>query len=121
MAKHIPIPKWVDKVITGTKEGDEEYIFFIALARHPEYAWRSVSAIAKESGLSQERVEEILVKYVKKHMIIAHATNPNHWGYWERVPKDQLPTITSSISNKDKKDRVDKALRNDYDGGLFSH
>ena len=47
-------------------------------------------------------------------MVIPHPTNSSHWGYWERVPKNDLPALTSlSVSDKDKKDRIDKALKND--------
>lgn len=111
--------KWVDVVSPNTKEGAEEYAFFIALGRHQEYAWRSTSSMAKETGLSQERIEEIITKYLKKNMVIPHPTNPKHWGYWERIPKSDLPTTAPSISDKDKKDRIDKAVKSDSDGWLF--
>lgn len=109
--------KWVDVVNPNTKEGSEEYAFFIVLARHAEHDWRSVSAISKETGLTQERVEEIINKFHKKNMIVNHPTNPIYWGYWERIPKKDLPSLDkSSISDKDKKDRVDKALKSfDWD------
>ena len=107
-------PKWVDIVNPNTKEGAEEYAFFIALARHAEYAWRSISAIAKETGLTQERVEELSNKFHKKNMVVNHPTNSSHWGYWDRVPKNDLPALGKlSVSDKDKKDRIDKALKND--------
>ena len=56
------LPKWTDVYPQGCKAGDEEQDFFIALARNPKWQWRSVAAIAKESGLSKERVEELLNK-----------------------------------------------------------
>lgn len=114
MSKKTERQKWVNAVNPNTKEGAEEYAFFISLARHAEYAWRSISAMAKETGLTQERIEEIINKFYKKNMVIPHPTNSSHWGYWERVPKNDLPALTSlSVSDKDKKDRIDKALKND--------
>ena len=84
------------------------------MARHAEYAWRSISAIAKETGLTQERVEELINKFHKKNMVVNHPTNSSHWGYWDRVPKNDLPALGKlSVSDKDKKDRIDKALKND--------
>jgi hypothetical protein len=94
----------------GTTEGDEEQKLFIALARHPEYEWRSVAAISKESGLSKERVEEILQKYYKKGIVFQSPKNEDLWGYWERVP-EMLNKNGSSITEKDHENRVDSAMQ----------
>jgi len=101
--------KWVDVYPHGTKEGDEELKFFIALARHPKYQWRSTSGIAKEIGLTPERVEEIIQKYYKKGMVFQNPKNEDQWGYWERVP-DMLPEEQKSISKKDQDKRIDKII-----------
>ena len=102
-------PKWVNVYPQGTKEGDEEQLVFISLARNPKYEWRSVATIAKESGLSKERVEEILAKYYKKGMVFQSNKNEDLWAYWERVPQ-LVYDDQGSVSDKDKKNRVDEAL-----------
>lgn len=99
--------KWVDVYPQGTQEGNEEQKFFIALARHPKFCWRSISALAKESGLTVDRVEEILNKYYQKGMVFQNPKTEDQWAYWERVP-DMVPKNTS-ISTNDKKTRLYKA------------
>ena len=102
--------RWTDVYPQGTAEGNEEQKAFIALARHPEYEWRSVAAVAKESGLSKQRVEEILQKYYKKGMVFQSPKNEDLWGYWERVP-DMLKDDGGSITEKDHEERVDDAMQ----------
>jgi hypothetical protein len=102
-------PKWVNVYPQGTKEGDEEQLLFICLARNPKYEWRSVATIAKETGLSKERVEEILSKYYKRGMVFQSSKNDDLWAYWERVP-NLVNGNTDSISDKDKKDRIEEAM-----------
>jgi len=108
MAKNNKKPKkWTEVYPQGTKEGDEEQRFFIALARQP-WDWRSVASLAKESKLTKERVEEILSKYYKKNMVFPNPKTEDHWGYWERVP-EMLDSDSSSLAQSDQKKRIDKA------------
>lgn len=102
-------PRWTQVYPQGTKEGDEEQRFFIALARHKKWEWRSVDALRKESKLTTERVEEIIQKYhsLAPGMIVNSPQNAANWGYWERV-KNTLNN-TPSLTKKDQKDRIDKA------------
>ena len=102
------LPKWPDVYPQGCKAGDEEQEFFIALGRNAKWQWRSVAAIAKESGLSKERVEELLNKYWKRGMVFQNPQNDDQWGYWERVPQ-MVPNDTQSINDEDHKNRVKKA------------
>lgn len=104
MAKIKP-KKWTEVYPQGTLEGDEEARFFKSLARNPKYDWRSTAAIAKESGLGQRRVEEIISKYLKKNMVFQSPSNEDHWGYWERVPH-MLPEEYRSASDADKDKRI---------------
>ena len=97
--------KWIDVYPQGTKDGDEEQKFFIALARNPKYDWRSAAAVAKESGLSIERTEQIIEKYVKKGLVFQSPKNNDHWGYWERVP-EMLDPVGNSIADQNKVDRA---------------
>lgn len=105
--KKLP-PRWTDIYPQGTKEGDEEQSFFIALARNPKWQWRSTAQLAKEANLSKERVEEIINKYYKKGMIFQNPSNPDMWGYWERNP-DLVPKDDGTVTKKDHDDRVAKA------------
>jgi len=102
-------PKWVNVYPQGTKEGDEEQLLFICLARNSKYEWRSVATIAKETSLSKERVEEILSKYYKHGMVFQSVKNEDLWAYWERVP-NLVNGNPDSISDKDKKGRIEEAM-----------
>jgi len=102
--------KWTEVYPYGTKEGDEEARFFRSLARHPKYDWRSTAAIAKESGLSLKRVEEIIGKYLKKSMVFQNPSNDDQWGYWERVPS-MVPDEYLSASDADKEKRLKRASK----------
>lgn len=101
--------KWTELYSVGTIEGNEESRFFKSLARHPKYTWRSAAALAKESGLSTERVNQIISKYSKLNVIFQNPKNEDHWGYWERVPH-MLPDDKLSLSDADKKQRIDHFL-----------
>jgi len=103
--------KWTEVYPYGTKEGDDEAKFFRALARHPKFDYRSTAAIIKATGLSRQRVEEIVDKYTKvtPPLIFLHPTNDDHWGYWERC-QDRLKDDKRDISRKDKDNRVDKYI-----------
>lgn len=97
--------KWIE-----VYKGDEEARFFKSLARHPKYDWRSVAAVSKESGLSKERVEEMILKYFGMNMVFQNPKNEDHWGYWERVPH-MVPEERGSISDEDKKERIRRKIR----------
>lgn len=103
--------KWIDVYPQGSKAGDEEQRFFIALGRHPKFVWRSIAAIAKEANLSKERTEKIIEKYYKKNMVFQNPKSEDQWGYWERVP-EMLKEDNGSISQSDKNKRIDKANPN---------
>lgn len=108
MSKKKP-PQWYN-----VYEGNDEAKFFRGLNRSSKYTWRSTSALSSESGLSKMRVEEIVLKYLYDGknplgMVLQSPTNEDHWGYWERVP-ELLHKTVSSISNEDKKNRIDKAM-----------
>lgn len=109
--------KWTDIYPYGTKEGDEEAKVFRALARHAKFDYRSTGAIVKATGLTRERVEEIIDKYhnkIQPPLIYPHNTNEDHWGYWERVP-EVLKTDKRSISDKDKDNRIDRQISGSCD------
>lgn len=107
MKKNIKYPpKWIDVYPQGTKAGDEEQAFFIALARHPKWQWRSTAQLAKEANLTKERVEEIIEKYHKKGMVFQNPSNEDQWSYWERTP-DMLPEDEDSLTTTDHKNRID--------------
>ena len=107
-AKKISLPKWTDVYPQGTKAGDDEQKFFISLARNPKFKWRSVTALVKESGLTHERVEQLLAKYHKRKMVYQNAAAEDQWGYWERHP-DLVPDAATSISGQDQKSRINDA------------
>lgn len=101
--------KWHEVVAGGTKEGDEEQAVFIALARHKKYEWRSIEAISAESGVAEDRVEQILQKYHARGMVVQSPKNETLWAYWERVPQ-LIAGQKTSLSADDKEERINKAL-----------
>ena len=76
--------KWTEVYPKGTVEGSEEQKFFNALARDPQFIYKTNTTLARESNLSIQRVEEIIDKYHKLGMIFQSETNENSWAYWER-------------------------------------
>jgi predicted transcriptional regulator len=94
---------WYDVYPRNTKEGDEEAKVFTSLARS-KWKWRSVGAIAKETGLEKERIENILYKYYKKGMVLQNPKSEEQWGYWinfpELISKQQKPSIKQEDINK---------------------
>ena len=110
MAK-IKLKKWTDVYPQGTDEWDQEQAFFIALARNSKWQWRSTAALAKESVLTQKRVEEIINKYVKRNMVFKNPNNDDQWAYWERVP-EMLRSIIDDVSlvQRDHNMRIRKAI-----------
>jgi hypothetical protein len=109
MAKKKFPPKWTEVYPQGTREGDEEQRFFISLARHPKYTWRSTAQLAKDAKITPERVEEICNKYLKRKIVMQCPTNVDQWGYWERN-KELLEDEDLSIASKDQGERIDKAI-----------
>jgi hypothetical protein len=110
MKKH---KKWSEVYPQGTQAGDEEARFFRALARDPKYAYKSVAQLIKETGLSRERVEEIVDKYHTKMdppLIYPHANNSETWSYWERI-KESLKADDRNIAQKDQDNRVDGHIK----------
>ena len=96
---------WTEVYPQGSKEGDEEQGFFIAISRHPKWKWRSVAQIAKEANLTKQRVEEIIQKYHKRGMILQSPQNEDMYGYWENH-KEMLPKPRLSASEEDHKNRI---------------
>lgn len=110
--------KWTEVYPQGTKEGDEEAKFFKALAR-TKWDWRSIAHLVKETGLTRERVEEIIDKYhnkVNPPIVYPHNTNPDMWGYWERVP-DALKKDVRTIAEKDQDGRINGQINPSASGG----
>jgi hypothetical protein len=99
--------KWVEAYPHGTKEGDEEQKFFIVLTRKPQWEFRSIDSLVRETKLSRQRVEEIIDKYYKKGMIFQNPSRDDQWGYWERVPY-MLKGKRLSIVEKDQEERIKK-------------
>lgn len=99
-------PKWAEVYPHGTKEGDEEVKLFNFVARNPKYNWISIAAIIKSTGLSKDRVSQILWKYHKNSILIQNVSNEDLWAYWERVP-DMIPEVILNIAEKDKKKRIE--------------
>lgn len=107
------LPKtWTAVYPQGTKEGNEEQAFFIALARHPKYEWRSTTAIVKESNLPKIRVEQIIQKYVKMGLIFASPSREDHWAYWERAP-EMLVVNDGTVAKSDQNSRIDQHMEED--------
>jgi hypothetical protein len=103
-------PKWTKIYPQGTQEGDEEQQFFISLSRHKD-KFRSTLAIAQDTNLPEERVEDIIAKYYKLGMVFQNPENENEWVYWERC-LEMLDKEIASIAEKDKKERINSVIKN---------
>jgi len=97
--------KWTNIYPAGTPEGDEEFKFFVKLARNPGQLWRSTSAISKETGLSKIRVEQIIQKYFNLGIVIQNPNNEDQWGYWENH-EELLPKPQKTIAESDQDKRM---------------
>lgn len=97
--------------------GDEEKRFFVGkdgksgLVRNTEFEWRSTDALARESGLTKTRTEQIIDKYHKAGIVIQHQKDPEKWGYWEKVAPQLANPVKKSIAEDDKDKRADKAKK----------
>ena len=105
--------KWTEVYPQGTKEGNEESKLFRALARNPKYEWRTVAHLAKQTGLSRQRVEEIIDKYHNKYdppLIYPHSSNEDMWGYWERIPEKEWKKDLRTTPQKDQENRINQQI-----------
>ena len=77
--------RWNDVI-----EGPEERAFFIGqegvggLARSA-CDFLSAAELALTSGLSTERVQELIDKFTTKGLVVESPANPGHFGYFHRV------------------------------------
>ena len=94
------IPNWYDVYPKGTKQGDIEEKLFKSLARNKKWKWRSISALAKETGISEEEVEKILDKYYNLKLVYQNPKSDTQWAYWSNVP-DLINKTDESILNYD--------------------
>ena len=83
--------------------GNEENNFFVALARNPNFTWRTIDKLAKNAGLSIARAEEIAEKYVLAGQVVQSQKDPTKFAYFENISK-KAPK--DSISSENKKKRV---------------
>lgn len=104
------MPEWYEIYPQGTPEGEEEKKFFISLARNKKYKqWRSVSAISKETDISQERIEEIIFKYNKIGLVIQNPSNTEFWGYFHNN-LDIIQEEKDSVIAEERKKLLNKKL-----------
>lgn len=101
--------KWTEVYPQGTVEGDDEAKFFRSLARNPKFAYRSTPQIMSDTGLTRQRVEEIIDKYatMKPPLIVPHSSNADHWGYWERCEEGD-DECEKSLCQTDQENRIDR-------------
>ena len=94
---------------------DDEKRFFVGkdgksgLIRNGEFDWRSTDSLARESGLTKARIEQIIDKYHKAGIVIQHQKDPEKWGYWEKVAPQLAKAASKGVADADKDKRVDKA------------
>lgn len=97
-------------------QGQDERNFFVGkngksgLVRS-EYDFRSAKAIAKESGLSDKRTDEIIDKYLKMGIVVQSPNKEDHYGYWLRVSPHLGSNTHQTVAQADQADRVKKASK----------
>lgn len=65
------------------KELEEEKVL-CAFASHPNYEYRSVSGVARETKIHVDRVAQIVEKWAGK-ILLQHMRSPDHWGHQNRI------------------------------------
>ncbi len=104
--------KWYD-----VYQGNDERAFFVGkdgksgLVRSI-YNYRSVAAVAKESGLSKARVEQIVSKYLKMGLVVASSDKEDHYAYWGRVSPNLTAGAAPTVAAVDQANRVNKLASN---------
>lgn len=103
------IKKWHEVAVSA-----DEYAFFIGKDKksglvRSSYDFRSVAAIAKESGLTKDKVEALVDKFMKMGIVVQSPNKEDHYGYWDRVSPNLGKTQTASLSEADKAKRVGAA------------
>ncbi len=74
------------------------------------YKWRTLASLVENSGLSKEKVEKILNKYIKAGLIFQNDRG-DKFGYWENVaPHLGLPEAKSEVE-QDQQSRIEKASK----------
>jgi hypothetical protein len=71
-----------------------------------EYAYRSVAALTKESGLTREEVEKIIAKYLKFGLIVASPNKEDLYAYVHNV--DTSGKEKKSLADSDQEVRLKK-------------
>jgi len=95
-----------EKCVFVGKDGQSGLIRAVDKTTGKRFEWRSTDALARESGLSKKRVEEILEYYCNKKIVRQHSKDPEKWGYWEVVgPEKEDPDVVA----KDHESRIEKA------------
>jgi hypothetical protein len=95
-----------EKCVFVGKDGNSGLIRATDKTTGKRFEWRSTDALARESGLSKKRVEEILEYYCNKKVVRQHSKDPEKWGYWEVVGEEKNdPDVVA----EDHAKRIDKA------------
>ena len=94
-----------EKCVFVGKDGCSGLIRATDKATGKKFEWRSTDMLAKESGLSKKRVEEILEHYCNKRVVRQHAKDPEKWGYWELVGNEK---DDPDVVAKDHEARMEK-------------
>lgn len=96
-----------EKCVFVGKDGNSGLIRATDKITGKRFEWRSTDALARESGLSKKRVEEILEYYCNKKVVRQHSKDPEKWGYWEVVGEEKNdPDVVA----EDHAKRMDKAV-----------
>lgn len=109
MAKSEESKEWYDNYCN-----DDELFFFVGRDKksglvRSDFDYRSVAALIKESGLTEQRVEQILNKYLKKGLVIQSTNKIDHYAYW-RLAKNQGGEKKKSLAQSDKDKRMAKGM-----------
>ena len=93
--------------------GDKECRFFKALSRGRDknqtpLEWRTTKGLMKATKLSQKEIEAIILKYLATGVVEQHSKEAGKFRYWKNATKKKK--LVSSLSDSDKKRRVDESL-----------
>ncbi len=93
----------------------ERRMFFDALAYHPKWKYRTIKAIADDTGIDEDRVKELMVEYFEKGLVEKQATGEYFALKSRLAQKDPEPPALPNTSSP----KLPIPEERDFPGGTY--